>query len=696
MDWTPEQAAIIGHPLGAHALVHAAPGAGKTTTLVGRVARLVEQVDVTRIRVVMFNKAIQETFAERLQRAGISGVKVTTFDALGLEVLGAAQRRRILTRPFEVAAQGTKDWSQAVHRNYRGKIEKSDDIADAVRFWKAHMVPPQRAACEDAPQIVEAYREVEDLRTGGDKLLIDFPDMVYTAVAILRKHPCLLGPIDHVLIDEFQDINPARVELLQRLIHDETALMAVGDADQAIYEFSGAHPRFFSEFADTFGNLPTRSYPLAHSFRFGPTIATAAHRLIARNEDRYPIEVVGRGKHEGRIHRVQDVPGTLQRLLTDGHPAPELAVLYRGRVQAVTVVAELAARKIPMHTEDLDMLRKGRGPELALAYLRFATSDAPVTFDDAWAVTYAPDRYIRKDAFMAQVRKHGRKGLRAVLADKSAAKDAEQPHGAIRAMTDLADLLTRMGRCRTAGEALDLLTRETDIPGQLEGRKRSALELEMAIAAFDAAHTLLKSLKVRPADAAQALADFDPRAGQTADRCVWVSTIHRAKGKEWRTVFLPRLYEGLCPATRQEQPLGTTDEPEGIEQSDPLEQERRIFYVGLTRAIETVYLEVPEQDPSSFIAELEPPKPAAPAPKRAAAPVKKPTARRPTTAPPNEGKPWTAEDDAALAEARAAGTSLDDLAERFGRSTDAIDARLVIVESKRRRAEARRRALDDE
>jgi DNA helicase-2/ATP-dependent DNA helicase PcrA len=218
----------------------------------------------------------------------------------------------------------------------------------------------------------------------------------------------------------------------------------------------------------------------------------------------------------------------------------------------------------------------------------------------------------------------------------------------------------------------------------------------MAIAAVDAAHTLLKSLKVRPADAAQALADFDPRAGQTADRCVWVSTIHRAKGKEWRTVFLPRLYEGLCPATRQEQPLGTTDEPEGIEQSDPLEQERRIFYVGLTRAIETVYLEVPEQDPSSFIAELEPPRPAPPAPKRAAAPVKKPAARRPTTAPPNEGKPWTAEDDAALAEARTAGTSLDDLAERFGRSTDAIDARLVIVESKRRRAEARRRELDDD
>lgn len=693
MDWTPEQRAIIDHPPGAHALVHAVPGAGKTTTLIGRVTRLVERAEGERIRVVMFNKAIQETFVARLEGAGISGVKVTTFDALGLEVLNRARGLGLLSRPFEVAAHGMKDWSQAVHRNYRGKIEKADDIADAVSFWKAHMVPPARAVCEHLPQLADAYREVEELRTGGEKLLIDFADMVYTAVAVSRKHPRLLGPIDHILVDEFQDVNPARVELVQRLMHDRTAVMAVGDADQAIYEFSGAHPRFFREFARTFARLPTRDYPLSHSFRFGPTIAAAARRLIVHNEERFPIEVLGRGALEGHIGRIDDVPGTVQRLLAGGHPARELAVLYRGRAQAVAVVAELAARKIPMHTDDLDMLRRGRGPELALAYLRFATSDAPVGFDDAWAVAFAPDRYIRKEGFAAQIHKLGRRGLRAVLADTRTAREAEQPHGAVAAMADLSDLLGRMGLCRTAGEALDLLTQEVDIPTQLEGRKRSASELEQAIAAFDAAHVLLKSLEIRPADAARALVEFDPRAGQAAERCVWVSTIHKAKGKEWRTVVLPRLFEGLCPLARQEQIYGTSEAPEGIEQSDVLEQERRIFYVGITRASEAVYLEVPEEDPSSFIAELEPPRPVEPAPKRS--PPSKRSARQPTSAP-NEGKPWSAEDDAALAEARAAGATLEDLAERFGRSRDAIDTHLVVVESKRRRAEARRRALEDE
>lgn len=688
MDWTPEQSAIIGHPLGAHALVHAAPGAGKTTTLVGRVAWLAEHAEAERVRVVMFNKAIQETFAERLERAGISGVKVTTFDALGLEVLGRAERRGLLSRPLEVAAHRTREWAHLVHRKFLRKIEGAEDIAAAVAFWKAHLVPPARAAAEDAPLLVEAYREFEDLRNAGRTLQVDFPDMVYTAVGVLRRHPQLLGRIDHFLVDEFQDVNPARIELLRHLMHERTAIMAVGDADQAIYEFSGAHPRFFRDFSRTFAALPTRSYPLAHSFRFGPTIAAAARALIGHNADRFPIEVVGRGRHEGRIERVDDVAGAVQRLLADGHSPRELAVLYRGRVQGVAVLAELAARTIPMETEDIEQLRKGRGPELALAYLRLATSDAPVGFDEAWAVVYAPDRYIRKEAFAAQIGRHGRRGLRAVLGDARAAKEADQPRGAVETMRELADLLTRMGRCRSAGEALDLLVDETDIPGQLEGRKRSESELDQAVAAFDAVHVLLKALRVRPADAAQALAELDPRCGQPPERCVWVSTIHRAKGKEWRAVLLPRLVEGMCPAARVDKPLGTTDAPGGIGQSDPLEQERRIFYVGLTRAAESVFLEVPEKSPSSFVAELEPPRPVAPAKTRRSPRTNATKTRAPDA--PTVRRPWKPEDDAALQDAWTAGETLDALAARFGRSAAAVEARLVVLDAVRSRAEARR------
>lgn len=689
MHWTAEQRAILAHPLDAHALVHAAPGAGKTTTLVGRVARLAERVDGERLRVVMFNKAIQETFTARLEAEGIAGVKVTTFDALGLEVLGRAERRGLLTRPLEVVAHRTKEWSQHVHRKFARKIESADEIAAAVVFWKAHLVPPTRAACEDAPHFAEAYREFELLRTTGSTLQVDFPDMVYTAVGVLRRHPRLLGPVDHFLIDEFQDINPARVELLRLLMHERTTIMAVGDADQAVYEFSGAHPRFFHEFARTFANRPTHTYPLSQSFRFGETIAAAARALIVHNEDRFPIEVVGRGAHAGTIERTDDVPGTIARLLAAGHRADEIAVLYRGRLQGTSVLAELAARRIGMQTDDLDFVRKGRGPELALAYLRFATSDAPVGFDDAWTVVFAPDRYIRKEAFAGQIRKLGAKGLRVVLGNTRAARDADQPRGAIESMSALADLLARMGKCRTAGAALDLLVAETDIPAQLGGRKRSEAEAEQAVAGFEAVHTLLKGLKVGPAEAAQALAELDPRAGEPPEQCVWVSTIHKAKGKEWRAVLLPRLTEGLCPAARQDQALGTVDAPAGVAQSDPLEQERRIFYVGLTRASECVYLEVTPHAPSRFVAELGLAKPAL------VAPVRKPRVRKPAA---SEGKTtaWRPIEDDALTAARDAGEDLDALAERLGRSRRTVDARLEILDAIRQRTEARRRRFEEE
>ena len=680
MRWTPEQLEILEHPPDAHALVHAVPGAGKTTTLVGRVERLCNGgVDPRRIRVVMFNKAIQETFTQRLVGAGIRGVHVTTFDALGLEVLRAAGRQGKLSAPLEVVARRTQEWAKAVHRNFFKTIETAEDIADSVYFWKAHMVSPKRAACAHQPAIVEAYRAVEALRCAGPTLQVDFPDMVYTAVGVLRQHPHLLGAIDHFLVDEFQDINPGRIELMRRLMHTKTSVLAVGDADQAIYEWAGAHPRFFSEFASTFAVLPTRHYPLSRSFRFGPTIAQAAARLIAHNQDRAPLIVVGGGATEGRIDRIDDVADTVQALLAKDHAPGEIAVLYRGRAQGVSVLAELAARRIPMNTDDIDMLRKGRGPELALAYLGFATTDASVDFDAAWAVVYAPDRYVRKDAFRAQVGKLGRRGLQAVLRDARLARVLEQPHGAIAAMRDLADLLLRMGRCATAGQALDLLVRETDVAGQLAGRMRSESEQELALAAFNAVHVLLRGLGVAPKDATMALISLDPQMGQPADRCVWVSTIHKAKGREWRSVLLPRLIDGLCPAGQRGERPGTVDEPEGIAQSDWLEQERRIFYVGLTRAVDAVFLEAPRDNPSSFIAELSPPKPRQPA-------------RTPAgPASPERRKAWSPEEDVALTAGWVAREGLDSLAARFGRSTRAISARLVHLGVVGSRGDARKR-----
>lgn len=691
MNWTDEQLAVLDHPLGAHAVVRAAPGAGKTTTLVGRVKRLLETVAPGTIRVVMFNKAVQQTFTERL---GVKAVKVSTFDALGFEVLRVAEREGLLSRPLEVKPELTTWIARDVFRANRDAFDDADEIERAVAFWKGHLVPPSRAAFPPNPALVTAYEQFEDRRLSGETLRVGFEDMVYTAVGVLRRHPDLRlghGAIDHLLVDEFQDVNPARVELLQRLMHPGTSVMVVGDEDQGINEWCGGHPRYFREFAGIFPTLPTREYRLSRTFRFGPELADAASRMIAWNTERSPGSIDG-GGGQGRIVKVDDVGEGVRSALHKGIPPSDIAVLYRGRSQGAGVIAAMIGDGIPVHTEDVGLLRTGRGPELALGYLQAATTTEPVTFDEAWAVVFAPDRYIQKEAFARQVQRLGRGGLRAVVRNRGVAVDCGQGPGGLTSLAVLARLLEAMGRKKTAAEALDLLVEEVDVDEQIRARLKSEREQETAIACFHALRALFATSGVAPAEALDAVKAIEPQRGMPVDRCVRACTIHKAKGLEWKHVFLPGLIEGACPAEERGSVVGTKDEPEGIAQSPWIEQERRIFYVGVTRAREVCYLHVPlGEEPSRFVEELYPPRPEKP---RRTARTKPGAAQRAvvealTGAP--VGNPWSLTDIEAAIRMWTAGAGVGAIAAEVGRSNRAVEGKLTKLGLVASRDEARRR-----
>ena len=125
---------------------------------------------------------------------------------------------------------------------------------------------------------------------------------------------------------------------------------------------------------------------------------------------------------------------------------------------------------------------------------------------------------------------------------------------------------------------------------------------------MEALYIFLQEARVTPEAASEAVAGIDARRGLEEGSCVRACTIHAAKGLEWHHVFLPNLVEDMCPAAQHGNIPGTVEHPNGVPQSPWVEQERRIFYVGVTRGIETVYLQAPAPSvktrPSRFVAEL--------------------------------------------------------------------------------------------
>lgn len=682
---TDEQRAIVGHRGDVHLLVRAVPGSGKTTTLAHRVAALVaEGAHPASIQVLMFNRAVQETFRARLAALGLPpSVRVHTFDALAFRLLRRAEARGLTRRLHMDEEQGgPRRRIIEVHRRFRDRVDDAEDIERAIAFWKAQLVPPARARCPANPALVEAYAAFEALRTSAEEVALGLGDLAYTAVGVLRRSGSPEPPPAHLFVDEFQDVNPARVELLQRLAGPETRMVVVGDEDQGINEWAGADARFFRDFASLFPTRPTICLPLTRSFRLGPGLAAAANALISHNPDRSPATVVGAGSAPGRIEICGDLGAGLRRLLADGVEPPCLAVLYRSRAEGVRALSALARARLPVQTEDTELLRRGPGPDLLRLILRAALEDRLERPDQLWLLARAGVDYVKGEPFKAGLAAH-RGGVRAYLEDRRGHRRAGQLDRVVDGLAGMVGALDRVRAAPDVAVAMQRVEEAFDAEQVLRSKGRSERAQEQAVASYEALADWLGAQRFPVAEVEERLAALDLRQGLPTSACVWASTVHKAKGLEWPVVLVAGVADGAFPAEAVGTPPGSEEHPDGIPQSPFLEQERRTFYVALTRASERVVLERPRGTSSSFHQELGGAR---------SAPGTRPAAPKPE-APVNQGRPWTEAEDDVLGEAWDRGEGLRDLAARFGRSTSAVAARLVRLGVVATRDEARRRGL---
>lgn len=628
---TDEQQAVVHHDPAEHATVLAVAGSGKTTAMAHRIRHLVAErgVPPAAIRAVMFNRAARHDFARKLDALAVRGVRVQTFNALGHAIVGWAAREG-LCEPATLLDEGdaARLVEQAIRDLRRGGGDAIDpDAASAaIRAWKGLLTPPDHARCTAEPALVEVYRRFEALRVKARRMTFD--DQIGEAVRLLETSPvarrALCDRLEHLVIDEFQDVNHAQQRLAQLIAGERARVMVVGDDDQCIYEWRGARSAYIKRaFAETFTAHAHRTYRLTRSFRFGPGIARVAAQAIAHNTDRVAKPLVAADPLAPGAVRLAppdwDPVAEIRRLAAEGAAPADVVVLVRVFSQSYPLQAAFIGARIPFVVDGERSLLEATAVRALRSYLWLAHRvDAPLDADaiDALeAVVDKPTRYVKKRGFSRAIHRAlaGGATVGDCLRDAFAFEASGVSQRAAEALAALADTLDDAARAGAgeggAAAAVDIIRRDVDFAEWL-AEWQSPEKVEAGMATLDAFTGLLRARAVPLAEVEPFVAAHDTRLGLPDAQCVRVTSVFRAKGLEWPHVLLPAMAEGACPHLRDDDPVveDVLAPERALPPTERVEAERRLFYVAVTRARASVLIGLPRPpaEPSRFIDEALP------------------------------------------------------------------------------------------
>jgi DNA helicase-2/ATP-dependent DNA helicase PcrA len=620
MKLTEEQLRIVNHA-GGHARVSAVAGSGKTTTMVARIGYLLRQgVAAGQMLVLMFNKSARDSFADsmagNLASLGCPLPEVRTFHALGLRLVTSFTRRGALP-PFRLV---TEDYilerlaRQVVGEVYRQEHDNegwpsAEDVEEFLTFLdrvKATVSEPARVFKSLAlpmryDYFVAAYELFEKVRC--ERKIRFYADLIHEPLMAMRSDRELAAwvadRVEHIIVDEYQDINEAQQQLLQILAGRRGKVMAVGDVDQCIYEWRGAQPEYITtRFQQDFPN--PANYLLSFTFRFGHQLSLAANHLIANNVKRDRKFCISHHSTPNTVISCLPEPDKLYLAFKAKEKHPVLAVLAdwqnRGRTLGEAVVlVRLFAQSVPV---ELALLEAG------IAY-RLEGNNQVFDCPEVLALTgylqlvlgsLADDDLPARTATLVAMLSQPHVGLKREELELLARAIAENPGAAPELLAswggnDLSPFLRKrfgetadnwryLARLPETGGAAGILKKIVeklklyDFYDTFSARTATAENRVKTCQAFiDFAAGQQLSVRELPAK----IAGFRA-AGQTlSDGTLLITSVHRAKGLEWPLVILPGLEEGSFPFYRDQK-------GEAVE----LEDERRLFYVAMTRAIEQV------------------------------------------------------------------------------------------------------------
>ncbi len=634
----PEQRQAVTAPDGT-ILIVAGPGTGKTYTLTCRIAYLIRErgVQPSGILAVTFTNKAAEEMADRLallldEPGEARSLTICTFHALGLEVLRAEADRIGRTPDFTI--YDDEERLGLIRTLESGpSAREARALLDRISRAKRDLVRPgdldgpdgapadEAASYSDDEPFAQAYRAYEEALRRSDA--VDFDDLIGLMVRLFESDPEVLARhrdrFQAIFIDEYQDINRAQYRLVRLLAPDRPNLCAIGDPDQAIYGFRGAEVAYFHRFAEDFPEA--RVIRLTRSYRSTETILGASTEVIegagriAEREgpgERDKTSRAGRVwsgiEGEGRIHilraptdraEAEFVVHQIERALggtsyfsldsgrldsaesAGGGSFSDFVVLYRLGAQAAALVEAFERSGIPYQRIGTEGPFASRGAKAVLALLRLFHNPAS-ELDLVRSLRFRGGSGDRSalEAFASSGADGGEGTLserleaaaaREVLrqADRSALADLS------RMMRVLESIVPGPGVAELIGAACDSYS----VEGGEDCRGGDSLEAGSRVreALLSCAKPYGRDLGGYLSSAAlrTGLDAYDPRAER-----VVLMTLHASKGLEFPVVFIVGCEDGILPYRRPGEELSTED----------FEEERRLLYVGMTRAMSRLYL----------------------------------------------------------------------------------------------------------
>lgn len=580
MSLNSTQLQAIAHKNGP-CMVLAGPGSGKTTVITRRIEYLIKKhkVKPEEILVITFSKAASKEMRNRFHALDLNQHYPVTFGTFHGIYYGILKWAYNLTSENIFSDEQKYQLLQRVVERMDLDIDDEKEflqgIAAEISNVKNNRIPLeeyQSLNCEEEV-FLTIYRMYENERKRNRK--IDFDDMLVLTYELFQKRPDILEmwqkKYKYILIDEFQDINKVQYDIIRMLAASENNLFIVGDDDQSIYQFRGARPEIMLNFPSDYPD--TKRILLDVNYRSTKAIVNGASRVIRRNMKRFQKDIVTQNEQGANVH-IQEVRhpieeskyviSEIQKALKAGVPPTEIAVLFRTNQEARAMVETFMEYSMPYYMkEHFPNLYEHFIAKNLIAYMKMALGDRSRKL--FLEIMNRPNRYIGRDSL-----EHGEvsfEELRKFYQDKDWMLDRIDqlevdfriikrcaPYAAIqyiRKHIGYDDFLKEYAIKRRI-KLEDL----TDILKEIEERAKEYKTIEEW---FKHIEEYTEQLRMQ--------AEYQ----EPSAKSISLMTMHGAKGLEYHTVFIVGANEDICPYKK-------------AETNEEIEEERRLFYVAMTRA----------------------------------------------------------------------------------------------------------------